>query len=180
MGAGSWLNVNDRRVSTPSLRIGSNSFIGQDNFFTVGREIIIREYCLTASRCAFIGSSHVAANPERPYSTTGTTNSDTIYIGVNCFFGYGATVIGNVKIGHGSIVGAGTTVREDVPPFSIVVGSPSRVVRRYCFGQKNWIKPEQVRDVLFPDEETYLRNLRETVGFPLQPISAAATFFSDV
>jgi carbonic anhydrase/acetyltransferase-like protein (isoleucine patch superfamily) len=45
--------------------------------------------------------------------------------------GMGAVLLGGSVIGEGSIVGAGALVLEDVeiPPFSLVVGSPARVVR---------------------------------------------------
>lgn len=39
-------------------------------------------------------------------------------------------VIENVKIGQGSIVGAGSVVTKDVPPKSIVVGNPAKVIKR--------------------------------------------------
>ena len=49
----------------------------------------------------------------------------------DCLIGMGATVLNHARIGRGSIVGAGAVVREgqDVPPHSLVVGVPGRVVR---------------------------------------------------
>jgi carbonic anhydrase/acetyltransferase-like protein (isoleucine patch superfamily) len=38
-------------------------------------------------------------------------------------------VISGVSIGNGSIIGAGSVVSRDVPPFGIAVGAPARVVR---------------------------------------------------
>ena len=49
----------------------------------------------------------------------------------NCVIvGVGATVLGNITIGHGSRVGGGAVVIENVPPQCTVVGIPGRVVRR--------------------------------------------------
>ena len=42
----------------------------------------------------------------------------------------GATVLGNITIGHGSKVGGGAVVIDNVPPQCTVVGVPGRVVRR--------------------------------------------------
>lgn len=181
VGAGSWLNVNNRRTAAPSLILRDNAFIGRDNFFTVGRTIEIREYCLTASHCAFIGSSHVP-DPRKPYLRTGTTGEDDIYVGVNCFLGFGVTVIGNVRIGHGSVIGAGTTVRNDVPPFSIVVGTPARVVKHYDFAANEWVSGERPAGdpAGFPDEEEYLRSLRAVARYPVQPLSGIGTVIGDV
>lgn len=50
-------------------------------------------------------------------------------IGDDVWIGQGAFVKAGVKIGTGSVVGARAVVLRDVPPYSIVVGTPGRVVR---------------------------------------------------
>lgn len=44
--------------------------------------------------------------------------------------GAGAVIVGNIVIGEGSVVGANAVVTKDVPPHSLVLGVPGRVVRR--------------------------------------------------
>lgn len=180
IGAGGWLNVNNRRVGRKTLQIGDNSFIGRNNFFTVGESIVLREYCLTASNCSFIGSSHNIADPFSPYISTGTTSTYKIYVGVNCFLGYGAMVIGNVRIGHGSIVGAGSVVRGDVPPFSIVVGNPARVIKCFDFSRAQWVPVDELVNTHVLNEDDYLSALRGRLKYPVQPISAAASGWADM
>ena len=46
-----------------------------------------------------------------------------------CLIGIGAIVMNGVRIGAGSIVGAGALVTKDVPPRSLVIGLPAKVVR---------------------------------------------------
>lgn len=46
-----------------------------------------------------------------------------------CLIGIGAIVLDGVRVGYGSIVGAGALVTKDVPPLSLVVGVPARRVR---------------------------------------------------
>ena len=50
-------------------------------------------------------------------------------IGRHCFIGAGSIILPGVTVGDGSIVAAGAVVTRDVPPRSIVAGSPARVVR---------------------------------------------------
>ena len=47
----------------------------------------------------------------------------------NCFIGPGAKVLGPIRIGEGSVVGANAVVINDVPPRSVVAGIPARVIR---------------------------------------------------
>lgn len=52
----------------------------------------------------------------------------TIKIHENCFIGFNAIIMLNVEIGPNSIVGAGSVVTKDVPPNSVVAGSPARII----------------------------------------------------
>jgi acetyltransferase-like isoleucine patch superfamily enzyme len=180
IGSGSWLNINDRDSPTDALVIGDNCFIGRSNFFSVGRSIILRDYCLTAMNCAFIGSSHRYDDPMSAYMTTGVTLDADIYVGANCFFGYGSQVIGNVRIGHGCVIGAGTLIRSDIPPFSLVVGNPARVIKRFDFSSKQWVAWPANSVTEGPSEETYIEHLRRQHGFVIQPISVAASSLGNI
>ncbi len=51
------------------------------------------------------------------------------YVGERCFIGARSIIMPGIKVGDGSIVGAGAVVTRDVPPGSIVVGNPAKVVR---------------------------------------------------
>ncbi|NET02351.1 MAG: gamma carbonic anhydrase family protein [Sphaerospermopsis sp. SIO1G1] len=44
--------------------------------------------------------------------------------------GIGAIILNGVRVGHSSIIGAGSVVTKDIPPFSLVVGIPARIVRQ--------------------------------------------------
>jgi acetyltransferase-like isoleucine patch superfamily enzyme len=182
IGARTWINVNHRDLGTVAVSIGDNTFIGQDNFLTSGKLIQFGPYCLTGAHCSFIGSTHVADDPMRPYITTGTSSDSSIVVGCNCFFGYGAMVLGQVHIGHGSIVGAGAVVRADVPPFSLVAGNPAKPVRHFDFLAGLWvIGPRPAEETAMPPtEEEYIRLLRRSHPHLVQPISAASAWLGDI
>ncbi|CAN1484891.1 WbbJ Acetyltransferase (isoleucine patch superfamily) [Candidatus Nanopelagicaceae bacterium] len=50
-------------------------------------------------------------------------------IGSDCWIGDNSVVLAGTKLGHGCVVGAGSVVTKDVPPYAIVVGNPARVIR---------------------------------------------------
>lgn len=164
---GCWLNVNHRETKKKSIQIGNNCFIGKQNFFSSGDVILIGDYTLTTIGCKFIGSTHKFDDPQIPYLLSGTTSDDRIQIGVNCFFGAGSTVIGNVKIGHGSVIGAESVVLKDIPPFSVAVGSPAQVVKRYSFSKTAWLPISEISsddEAAMPNEQEYLIKLK--LNFP--------------
>jgi sugar O-acyltransferase (sialic acid O-acetyltransferase NeuD family) len=71
-----------------------------------------------------------------------TTIGNSVFISVNAniaglvtiedgvFVGTGASIIPRLTIGKWSIVGAGAVVIEDVPPYSVVVGNPAKVIKK--------------------------------------------------
>ena len=119
-----WINVNDRENTDFAILIGNHCFIGRRNFLSSGKRIRIGDYCLTGVDCHFLGADHLHHTPYTPYSATGTTLDGVVDIGPNCWFGASVTVLKNVRIGFGSIIGAGAVVTHSVPPYSIAVGNP--------------------------------------------------------
>jgi acetyltransferase-like isoleucine patch superfamily enzyme len=51
-----------------------------------------------------------------------------VYIGKNCFIGYGAIILPGVRLGDSVIVTGNSVVGRDVPSNSVVMGNPARVV----------------------------------------------------
>ena len=51
------------------------------------------------------------------------------YIGENCFIGGRSLIMPGIKIGDGSIVGAGSIVTKDVPPNCAVAGNPAKIIK---------------------------------------------------
>jgi acetyltransferase-like isoleucine patch superfamily enzyme len=69
--------------------------------------------------------------PDEPYDEPppGATGQRMV-IGDDVWVGFGATILGGVTVGTGSIIGARALVVADVPPYSVVGGVPARIIRR--------------------------------------------------
>ena len=162
VGEHTWLNVNAREADEPGIVIGSNCFLGRRNFLNSGALIRLGDYCLTGVDCHFLGSDHEHRTPFAPYVTTGNTRDGIIEVGANCWFGASVTVLKNVRIGFGSIIGAGAIVTRDVPPFSMAMGNPARVLKRFDVKRSEWVSIEawsQEAETALPDEADYLAQL---------------------
>lgn len=55
-----------------------------------------------------------------------------VHIEKRAWIGFGASILKGVRIGEGAVVGAGSVVTRDVPPFAVVAGNPARIVRNLC------------------------------------------------
>lgn len=63
-----------------------------------------------------------------PQSIEFANRGGPVTIGNRAWIAYGALVLPGVSIGEGAVVGAGSVVTHDVPPFSIVAGNPARII----------------------------------------------------
>lgn len=154
-----WINVN-KRDKKKSVHIGEYSNIGRNNFINVGDELTIGDYFLSSCYCSIIGASHQYNDPFTPYLVSGITLGQGIYIGTNVFMGAHSMVVGHVKIGFGSIIGAGALVNKDIPPLSIVVGNPARVIRRYSPVQRKWVNADELIETDIMHEDEYLNMIK--------------------
>ena len=57
------------------------------------------------------------------------TKGDVV-IGEGSWLGIGTSVLSGVKIGKNSVIGANSVVTKNIPPYSIAVGSPCKVVKK--------------------------------------------------
>ena len=61
-----------------------------------------------------------------------------VIIGDNVWLGEFVLVLPDVIIGKGSIIGANSVVTKNIPAYSIAVGSPARVIKKYNFSTQRW------------------------------------------
>lgn len=169
---GCWFNVNRRSGNEPSIVIGDHCYVGRRSFFNAGKKIVIGPYCMISNDSNIIGSDHDFSDPFRPYISATVTADKVIRIGPNCWLGSNCTVLKGVSIGFGSLIGAGSVVTKSVPPLSIAVGNPCKVINRYRMTERRWIPVSDWThqdDTQTPTEEEYLSSLREKYPWVSMP-----------
>lgn len=114
------------------VKIGEGVFIGSDVFIdnTYPDSIVIEDYACVTSGCFIVGHYiyplHLrkVLGEDRPVKK-GVVLQKGCYIGPRCIITDGVT------IGECAIVGAGSIVTKSIPSFSIAVGSPAKVIRKF-------------------------------------------------
>ena len=129
MGDGSYANFNFTVLDEGKVNIGKNVFIGPNvSILTPIHPLRFQE------RNAFLN--------EKTGNMTNLERAGSVIIGDNCWLGGSVTVCANVNIGEGSVIGAGSVVTRDIPPHSLAVGVPCRVLRSVTEDDSLFTHPE--------------------------------------
>lgn len=120
-----------RALDCSRVEIGKGSFIGPYVCLAGPGNIRIGNDCSIASHSGIFANNHRFADPTRTIHEQGLSRKG-IVIEDNCWIGHGVTVLDGITIGEGSVIGAGAVVSKDVPPGSVAVGVPAKVIsKRY-------------------------------------------------
>ena len=124
--------------------IGKMSYMaGTDFHYNLPQKthVLIGNYCQIAHDTVFeIGMNHVFSGvspypfdqvlgEENIFAHRAPVNKQQLVIGHDVWIGSGVRIIKAVKIGNGAIVGSGSVVTKDVPPYAIVGGNPAKIIR---------------------------------------------------
>lgn len=85
------------------------------------------------------GFNHGYADGERD-SNAQELERKPVVIGDETHIGANSVVVAGVRIGERCQIGAGSVVTKDIPPFSVAVGNPARVIKRYDHARKEWVR----------------------------------------
>jgi acetyltransferase-like isoleucine patch superfamily enzyme len=117
--------------------IGSNTGIGLSNVI-IG-PVKIGDYVMLAQNIVISGLNHGYADvsmPPRmqPVVTKQITIEDSVWVGAN------SVITAGVTIGKHAVIGAGSVITKNVPAYSVAVGNPARVIKKYNFESSSWEK----------------------------------------
>jgi len=116
------------------VRIGKCCKINENVFLQGGD---IGDYVMIGPNAAVLTKSHRHESVDIPMIKQGETEDRIPVIENDVWIGRTAIVLPRVRIGTGSIVGAGAVVTADVPPYSVVGGVPAQVIRRRLVSRRD-------------------------------------------
>jgi acetyltransferase-like isoleucine patch superfamily enzyme len=115
IGAGTFLNLNVQVAAVELVEIGS--------------------HCMFANGCFVTDGNHRFDDPVKPVPWQGFTTKGPTRIGDNVWCGANVVVTSGVTIGERSVIGAGSVVTTDIPPYSIAAGAPAKVLRTISYAE---------------------------------------------
>jgi acetyltransferase-like isoleucine patch superfamily enzyme len=121
-----------RFADHPLLEVGNNTAIGHNCEFRIGKRISIGNNCNLSGGTILMDSNGHPGDPQLRWTGRAPDSEDVrpivirdgVWIGLRCI------IFPGVKIGEGSIVSAGSIIRNHVPPYSVVAGNPAKVMFR--------------------------------------------------
>lgn len=117
------------------VHIGDRTRIGIGNVVigpvNIGNDVIL------AQNIVMSGLNHVYEDINTPIHLQPVTTGK-ITIEDECWLGANVVITAGVTIGRHSVVAAGAIVTKDIPPHSIAVGNPARVIKQYNSETGNW------------------------------------------
>lgn len=142
--------VLDAKGSSSSIELGDQILLGRntilscnDSTISIGDFVSVGPFCFLVSRShlkigsnvaigagtMMLGGGHSHDDPDTPIIHQARV-SKGIVVEDGAWIGIGAKILDGVTIGENSIVGAGAVVSKDVPPWTVALGNPARIVEK--------------------------------------------------
>ena len=125
--------IREENVIGDDVSIGSHSVVEHHvkigNGVRIHSQAFVPEFSVLKDGC-WIGPNAVLTNALYPKSKDAKKNLKGVVVEENAKIGANATILPAVVIGKNALVGAGSVVVKDVPPDTVAVGTPARVIKK--------------------------------------------------
>ncbi len=130
----------DRPKNSPKLIVKNHVSIGMSSTISAAHRIIIEDYVLMARNVFISDHLHGYEDVARPISLQPITKVRGVTIGAGSWLCQNSVVLPGVTIGRNCVVGANSVVNADVPDYTVVAGTPARIVKRYDASRRKWMR----------------------------------------
>lgn len=122
------------------LKLGENVRFIYDVFIDKSNPALIS----IGDRCVFSSRTAILAHDASLRDVLNAVLVGKVEIGDHCFIGFGSIILPNTRLGSGTIVAAGSVVKGEFPPNSVIGGNPARLIStRDEFMEKHKKKMEE-------------------------------------
>ena len=124
---------------TPCIRLCDYVSVQQNLHLTCAKQVVIGKNTAIAANVTITDIHHPYDDINLPIERQHLVVKEVV-IGEDCKIYNNAVILPGVHIGKHVTIGANSVVMRDIPDYSVAVGNPARVVKRYDFIQQKWIK----------------------------------------
>jgi sugar O-acyltransferase (sialic acid O-acetyltransferase NeuD family) len=110
--------ISDSALLSDGVQILANTSICAR--VNLGKQVIINTSASIDHECQIQDGVHIAP---------GAKLAGRVIVEKNAFIGVGAIILPHIRIGTGAVVGAGAVVTKSIPPYSVAVGNPARIIK---------------------------------------------------
>ncbi len=136
---GSWILALKINGQNPIINIGEGSYIGRFTHIVGVSNVEICANVLISDKVYISDNSHAYSDISIPIKEQVILAKAPVIIGENTWLGENVCVIG-ASVGKHCVVGANSVVLSDIPDYSIAVGSPAKVIKRFNHVTSSWEK----------------------------------------
>lgn len=127
-------------IGVGKIVIGNNVAIEQNVHITsMGGVLHIADDVTIAANTFITNLDHEYTDIDKSIMEQGHILKETS-IGEGTFIGYGAAIQAGTILGRHCVVGTNSVVRGVFPDYSVIVGSPAKIVKRYDLDRKEWVR----------------------------------------
>lgn len=177
--------------------LGKHSYIGSNIVIWNNKETTIGKYCSIANDVSIGAHKHpihtLSSSPfvyqespsyigkgleiQKPLTHLFDVAIKKVTIGNDVWIGIKATIMPDITIGDGAVIGANAVVTKDVPPYAVVAGVPAKILK-YRFDEETikdllelkwWNYPESfIKTLPFEDIKECIRLLKENINLRIE------------
>lgn len=134
------IHLNKISENDPIVKIGNNVLIGAYSSIGCSNKIIIEDDVMFAPHVHITDRNHSYENVNIAINKQPANSPGSVFIGKESWLGYGVQVMPNVKIGKHCVIAAGSIVTRNIPDFSVAVGIPAKVIKKFNLESQKWEK----------------------------------------
>ncbi len=123
---------------SPQIDIQRGAFINNGCQISCANKVVIGEEVMLAENCFVADNNHGFSDPDRSIREQPLTVGGEVHIDEGAWLGANVCVLGAVHIGKHCVIGANAVVTRDIPPYSLAVGAPAKVIKQYDPTTKQW------------------------------------------
>ncbi|MGY8987249.1 MAG: acyltransferase [Flavobacteriales bacterium] len=139
---GAWILALKINEKNPIITIGEGTYIGRFTHIVGVSDVKICDNVLISDNVYISDNLHDYKDVKIPIKSQEILEKGPVEIGENTWLGENVCVVGS-SVGKHCVIGANSVVTKDIPDYSVAVGSPAKVIKKFNSTTKTWDKVNQ-------------------------------------